>query len=168
MDDTGTLRDMVRALKPGDTVSGGFAHRHFPEHTVLEAISDRTACVAYRVTTDAWSVTGHGYVVTSMELTRFAKNWRVVRVGDAAEVKEATPRTTQLHPEYIEPGTRATLNFAQDDLPGRSVTVTESKLHDPNEPDAVMMHKVVYETWVMHSALMGIVLPDGTWERLDR
>lgn len=88
MDDTGTLRDMVGALKPGDTVSGGFAHRHFPEHTILEAISDRTACVAYRVTTDEWSVTGHGYVVTSMELTRFAKNWRVVRVGDAEAERE--------------------------------------------------------------------------------
>jgi hypothetical protein len=90
--------DIVRAMKPGDTVSGLMFVRHFPVDSILESVSSDVACVAYRVADRMWTVTGHGCVITSTRLPHFANTWRVIRVGDADAERER--REAELREAY--------------------------------------------------------------------
>lgn len=81
-------RAIVRAMTPGDTVAGDVFLRQFPYDSIIEAISSKSACVAYRVTSLQWAITGHGMTVTSDVLTKFATTWRVIRVGNAEAERE--------------------------------------------------------------------------------
>jgi hypothetical protein len=73
----------ARQMYPGDVdrICELKIMNDFPEGTILEAVIENAACLAYKVSAFQWTITGLDGIYTDALMAIFEKHWRVIRWG---------------------------------------------------------------------------------------